>query len=344
MSYIYQSTALLSGLLGDAETEAWFTAERDLGAMLEFEVALARSQARVGLITDASADAIAQAVANPDIDQTLLGARIATDGVAPPGLVAQLRATLGEEHAASLHKGATSQDLVDTSLMLRLAKVVPMLATRIEGLVSRLATFADDDVQLMAHTRMQRALPVTLAHKVQMWNQPLEQLLANQPKHFPLSLGGPEGALAAMGDDPQRIVEAMAQILGLTTTEHCWHTDRRVVVDVCTWATEVTTALGKIGQDIALMAQNEVAEVKLSGGGSSSAMAHKNNPIAAETLVALARANASHMGGLHQAALHENERSGAGWTLEWMLVPSIFVHAGASTRTAATLLTSIAFQ
>jgi len=343
MSYIYRGGGLLSGLLGDAEIEHWFSQERDLQSMLEFEVALASAQAGVGVITDDAADAIGQAAKNFVVDLDQLQARIAKDGVAPPGLVAQLRAAVDNAHAPSLHKGATSQDLVDTSLMQRLSEVVPILATRVESLQATLVTFADD-TEIMAHTRMQRALPVTRAHKVRMWAEPLKALAANRPTEFPLSLGGPEGALAGMGDRPEKIVTAMAAALNLRATEHCWHTDRRAVVNLCTWATEITTALGKFGQDIALMAQNEVAEVKLAGGGTSSAMAHKNNPIAAETLVALARANATHMGGLHQAALHENERSGAGWTLEWMHVPSIFVHAGASTRTAATLIESIAFE
>jgi 3-carboxy-cis,cis-muconate cycloisomerase len=102
-------------------------------------------------------------------------------------------------------------------------------------------------------------------------------------------------------------------------------------------------SLGKLGQDIALLAQSEVGEVRLSSGGGSSAMPHKVNPVGAETLVALARFNATLVAGMHQSLVHENERSGAAWTLEWMLLPQMAVAAGAALRTADALLRSVSF-
>ncbi len=344
MSYIYNgSNELLGELLGDAEIEQLFSVNADIAAMLGFEMALANAQAAFGVITPAAAGDISDRIAEVQIDLPELATRIARDGVAPPGLVAQLRAVLDPAHASSLHKGATSQDLVDTSLMIRLAQAVPVLSARVAQIERQLQTFASDSAEMMAHTRMQRALPITRTRKIESWSKPLRDLVQGTPEEFALQLGGPEGALNAMGDDPEKIAEHMAQSLGLYAPPSCWHTDRRRVVAICGWAVEITTALGKVGQDIALMAQNELAQVQLAAGGSSSAMAHKNNPIGAETLVAIARSNAVLMGGMHQAALHENERSGAGWTLEWMLLPQIFVNAGASTRTAAALAGSISF-
>ena len=105
----------------------------------------------------------------------------------------------------------------------------------------------------------------------------------------------------------------------------------------------LTGSLGKMGQDIALAAQSEVGEIRLSAGGGSSAMPHKVNPVGAEVLVALARFNATLVAGMHQSLVHENERSGAAWTLEWMLLPQMAVAAGAALKTAASLLGTLAF-
>ena len=105
----------------------------------------------------------------------------------------------------------------------------------------------------------------------------------------------------------------------------------------------MTGTLGKMGQDIALMAQNEIGEIELSGGGGSSAMAHKHNPVKAEMLVTLARFNAVQLAGIHQSLVHEQERSGAAWTLEWMLMPQMAVAAGAALRTARQLTSEIQY-
>jgi 3-carboxy-cis,cis-muconate cycloisomerase len=105
----------------------------------------------------------------------------------------------------------------------------------------------------------------------------------------------------------------------------------------------VSGSLGKIGEDVALMVQNEVGQAQLSGGGASSAMAHKSNPVQAEILVTLARFNASLLAGQHHALVHENERSGAAWTLEWLVLPQMLAAAGATLRTASVLCAGLRF-
>jgi 3-carboxy-cis,cis-muconate cycloisomerase len=109
------------------------------------------------------------------------------------------------------------------------------------------------------------------------------------------------------------------------------------------WLALVAGSLGKIGQDVALLAQNEIGSVRLAGGGASSAMAHKSNPVAAEVLVALARATAGLSGTLAQAMVHEGERSGAAWTLEWMTLPPLAIAAAAALRHADAMLRSLSF-
>ncbi|TIT48326.1 MAG: 3-carboxy-cis,cis-muconate cycloisomerase, partial [Mesorhizobium sp.] len=119
-----------------------------------------------------------------------------------------------------------------------------------------------------------------------------------------------------------------------------WHSQRDRIAELANWLSLVTGGLGKFGQDIALMAQAG-DELQLAGGGSSSAMAHKRNPIDAEMLVTLARYNAAQLSGMHHALVHEQERSGAAWTLEWLILPQMLMAAGASTCVADRLLSNI---
>ena len=144
---------------------------------------------------------------------------------------------------------------------------------------------------------------------------------------------GMETALASPGD----LVKTMAQALGLACAPP-WHSARDRLAEFAAWMSLAAGSLGKLGQDVALMAQNEVAAVELPHGGGSSAMAHKSNPVGAEVLVALARLTAGLLGTFHQALVHENERSGAAWTLEWLVLPQMTEAAGAALRIACGLV------
>ena len=126
--------------------------------------------------------------------------------------------------------------------------------------------------------------------------------------------------------------------LGLATP---WQAQRDPIVALGNLLALIAGTLGKIGMDVTLLAQNEVAAVTLAGGGGSSAMAHKSNPVNAEVLVALARQVAGLSGTLNQALVHENERSGAAWTLEWLTLPTMLVSTGASLRLAQKLVEQI---
>jgi 3-carboxy-cis,cis-muconate cycloisomerase len=114
-----------------------------------------------------------------------------------------------------------------------------------------------------------------------------------------------------------------------------------VLAEFAGWLSLVAGSLGKIGQDIALLAQNEIADVTVTGAGHSSAMHHKQNPVLAETLVTLARFNATQLSGMHHALVHEQERSGTAWTLEWMLLPQMVTATGAALARGLSLLDAL---
>ncbi|HVM82351.1 MAG TPA: lyase family protein, partial [Candidatus Binatia bacterium] len=138
--------------------------------------------------------------------------------------------------------------------------------------------------------------------------------------------------------------ERMAKSLKLHNPVAARHSERDGVAEFAGWLSLISGSLGKLGADVALMAQNEVGEVKLANAGGSSAMPEKQNPVAAEVLVALARFNAALVSGMHDALVHENERSGSAWTLEWMILPQMAVATGAALRQAEALLGTLSFR
>ncbi|HVW56452.1 MAG TPA: 3-carboxy-cis,cis-muconate cycloisomerase [Rhizobiaceae bacterium] len=339
----------LSGLLGDAELSALFSAEADLRAMLAFEGALAAAEAKAGLVSPEAARAIAKGIASFEPDWPKLKRGTARDGVVVPELVRQLRSVVGPAAEKQVHFGATSQDVIDTSLALRMREALPLLEKRFHRLLAKLEALLarDGKIETMAHTRMQAAIAVPAERKIESWRQPLlrnrERLATVRDGFLILHFGGAAGTLDKLGSKGRAVSEAMAEALDLAAVSHPRHSERDGVVALADWLSLVTGGLGKMGADIALMAQSEVGEIRIKSGGGSSAMPHKVNPVGAEILVTLARFNATLVSGMHQSLVHENERSGAAWTLEWMLLPQMAVAAGAALRTAAELVGNIAF-
>jgi 3-carboxy-cis,cis-muconate cycloisomerase len=269
---------------------------------------------------------------------------IARDAMVVPALVASLKKASGPSLEASVHLGSTSQDVIDTSLMLRAKPAISGIIDRSKTIENLLGDLEKrfGTLPLMARTRMQRALPITVSNRLALWragNAAARKDLS--ALSFPLQFGGPVGTLEAFGPKGGDLKRELARALELDVLDHCWHTERSPILAIGNACAGVATALGKIAIDVMLMAQNEVSEIKLQGGGTSSAMHHKQNPVKAEVLVALARFNAAQLSALHAAGVHEQERSGSAWTLEWMVLPQLIVAAAASARLTEELLRSI---
>lgn len=335
----------LSGLLGDEEVASLFSAAAELEAMLAFEVALAKAEALEGVIPPAAAKVIETAAHRFAPDIASLREATARDGVVVPDLVRQLRAAVGAPHDGHVHFGATSQDVIDSGLMLRLARVLPILEDRLEGLIGHLdgLSVLFGERRLMGRTRMQPAIPILAADRLRAWRSPLERhveaLQVFALEGLAVQFGGAAGTLEKLGDKGESVRAALADQLGLADAPQ-WQSQRDGMLALAGLLATITGSLGKAGQDIALMAERG-EEIALSGGGGSSAMPHKQNPVAAEALVTLARFNAVQLGGMGQAMVHEQERSGAAWTLEWLLLPQMAVATGAALRLAGTLFSSI---
>lgn len=320
------SSPAFGDLFSDPEVAAEFQAPF-VARMLAFEAAWTRGTTPEGAARDEALAAIDRWAGD-------LSAGTARDGVPVPALVAQLRQGLAAPEA--IHSGATSQDVVDTAMVLTLRAVRERLMARLDQGISALRQIeaAHGAAPMQAHTRMQPAREATVALRVAAWSRGVQGALSAAPAMDQVQIGGAIGTR----DVPDPVARAVAAELGLSLGP-VWHTDRGAMVDFGHWLVRVAGALGKIGQDIALMAQ--AGAVTLDGAGGSSAMPHKQNPIAAEALVTLARYTAAQQGALAQALVHEQERSGAAWALEWLTLPAMCEATGAATRQANRLLSSL---
>ncbi|MGB3502784.1 MAG: 3-carboxy-cis,cis-muconate cycloisomerase [Mesorhizobium sp.] len=335
----------LSGLLGDDKMSGALGLKAELAAMLAFETALAQAEAKAGVIPAEAASAISAGLARFKADIAALKAGVARDGVVVPELVRQLRAGVGAPHDAHVHFGATSQDVIDSALMIRLRAALDLLGARTARLVSAFEELAARGAsrRMMGHTRMQAAIEIDVTDRIDTWMQPLsrhlERLETIRQTCLAIQFGGAAGTLEKLGDKGPTVRASLAQRLGLADAPQ-WQSQRDRIAEIGNWLSMLTGSLGKFGQDIALMAQSG-GEIELAGGGGSSAMPHKQNPVSAETLVALARFNATQVSALHHSLVHEQERSGAAWTLEWMILPQMAQAAGAATLRASALTSSI---
>lgn len=337
-------SAILGPLLGDAEIAACFTDAAAVEAMAAFEVGLARAEARHGVIPPAAAEKIVALAQGFVADFHAMGQSTAASAVPTIALVNQMRAHINDEASAYLHWGATSQDVIDTALVLRLRTVLGILEARLEGLTHALAEQArrHRDTVLPARTRYQQALPTSLGLKLASWLAPLPRQLARldemKPRLLCVQFGGAAGTLSALDGRGVDVMQSLAEELGLHAPPMHWHSQRDALAELGSWLSILTGVLGKLGQDIALHQQSEVGEIRESGDpmrGGSSTMPQKANPIGAEAMVALARFNAGLLGTLHQALVQENERGGPGWQLEWMTLPQMLTSAGAALNHAS---------
>lgn len=312
--------------------------------MIAFETAWTRALMATDIVLAADGTVALQALAA--FDGTAFRAATDADGVPVPSLVAKVRAGLPPGAARAIHSGATSQDVIDTAMVLSCLAVLDDFGRRIGRLVAALAELEQRHgrAPLMARTRMQAALPSTVSLRLGAWRRLLqaqiERLPALRGDLARVQIGGAVGSRDLPGGKAGEVASHVADALGLAVTP-VWHADRSPMVGLGHWFTLVAGGLGKIGQDVALMAQQGLEEISLAGGGASSAMQHKNNPILAETMVALARHVAGLQGTLAQAMIHEQERSGSAWPLEWLTLPAMAEGTGAALRHGEALIASV---
>lgn len=299
-------------------------------AMLLVEGALAKAQGALGLIPEVSAAAIRRATLEVQIDPGALAETTGQNGVSVPGLVAAFRDEMkAPEHSQYVHWGATSQDIIDTALMLRLRQALALAEVDLLSVIKALGEQAEEHAALPcpARTFHQHATPTTWGAVLAAWGAPLmdaaEALAQLRASSLWVSLSGAAGTASALGPKAAETRAALAEALNLADPKRSWHTDRTPILRIADWQGQVMAALGHMGQSLIALSATEVAEVSLGMAGSSSTMPQKQNPVGPAALVALASQFAGLRTGLQCAASHTHQRDGAAWFTEWLVLPQL---------------------
>ncbi|MNF79433.1 3-carboxy-cis,cis-muconate cycloisomerase [compost metagenome] len=304
-------------------------------AMLDFEAALARAEAHVGLIPQTAVAPIEAACRAGHYDFAALGEAIATAGNSAIPLVKALGkqiATTDADAERYVHLGATSQDVMDTGLVLQLRRALELIESDLAQLGETLSTQAQRYVAtpLAGRTWLQHATPVTLGMKIAGWlgavTRSRQRLQELKPRLLVLQFGGASGTLAALGVQALPIADALATELRLTLPDQPWHTQRDRLVEFGSVLGLIAGSLGKLGRDISLLMQTEAGEVfepSAPGKGGSSTMPHKRNPVGAAVLIGAATRVPGLLSTLFSAMPQEHERSLGLWHAEWETLPEI---------------------
>ena len=324
---------ILGAVYSDPEIGRIFSDESFVARMIDVEVALARTQERIGIIPAGVAEALVEAAGTIRVDLTPIEQSMDRSGIPTIGMIEQLRGAAGGEDASYVHWGATTQDIMDTALILQIREALQHLECELDDILLNLANLADSHrATLMAgRTKSQQALPITFGLKVAGWIGPLnrhrDRLRELKPRLLVAQFGGAVGTLASLGDLGIATMEALAAELGLDAPAAPWHTQRDNLVELAGWLSMVSGSLAKMAGDIVLLAQTEVGEVRESDDtsrGGSSTMPQKSNPVVSEAIIAAARANANLVATMHQALIQEHERGAGSWQIEWLTLPRMF--------------------
>lgn len=328
------SDPLLDPLFTSEAAAGAFSPTARLQAMLEFESALARAEAAAGVIPSHAVPAIEAACKADLYDLDLLGAEAALAGNTAIPMVKHLTRVVkaaDEESSRYVHWGATSQDAMDSGLMLQLRRFLDGLDADLAALADGLADLADRHraTPMVARTWLQHALPTTFGLKAAGWLDALgrdRQRIAAASKRLALQFGGAAGTLAALGDAGPAVAEALAKELDLPLPALPWHASRDRITELASTLGILAGTLGTLGRDISLMMQMEVGEAfepSAPGRGGSSTMPHKRNPVSCAVLLSTAIRAPALVGGLLAAQVQEHERGLGGWHAEWQALPDL---------------------
>lgn len=339
-------------LFSDKACAELFGTKKQFAQLLKVEAAWSIALGSSKSANSALANKVADKILATAIDAAALRQGVFQDGIAIPTLVKLIKQHLSTEEQNYFHQGLTSQDVIDTSLILTLQAFRELLNERLndlqEGFKSLKQQFSQNSI--MAYTRMQAALPTDAGHLIEQWQRPIATLTndINASKayldviQYGGAIGDRNGTIDQQhNDDETSIAKHFAAQLNLQDIGYAWHTDRTKIIKFAHCLYRLCQATGKIGTDIAFMAALGEQQISLATGGNSSAMAHKNNPIHAEALSSLASMAAMQINGIQSSAVHENFRSGKAWSVEFLVLPSLCITTATALRIANTLIKNI---
>ncbi len=343
-----------------------------LQAMLDAEAGLARALERAGLAPAGAGGAVTATAKANNFDPDELGALAALTGNPVPGLARALARRVPQTAVSAVHRGATSQDILDTAAMLLAKRAIDVMLADLAQVAEAAAGLAEAHRAsiMIGRTLLQQAVPVTFGLVAAGWltsvDEAREGLAAVRSRRLAVQFGGAAGTLASLGDHGQQVAALLAEELGLALPVLPWHTDRLRIIDLGVALARVAAALGKIARDVTLLAQAEIGEISEGGGpsaarpadqhradqrgpdpqaaaasprrGGSSAMPHKRNPVASIAILGCTRQVPGLLGILVSNSEHELQRAAGAWHAEWEPLAALLRLTGSASSWAAELL------
>jgi 3-carboxy-cis,cis-muconate cycloisomerase len=332
-------SAILRDIFGNEAMGRVFSDGSRIQKYLDIEAALARVQARLGVIPSEAAEEICR---HCTIDQFDFGKlKLQTERIGYPVLpvVQQLVALCKDGLGEWCHWGATTQDITDTATVLQMRDALALVEQDIAAIADALAALAQRyrDTPMAGRSNLQQAVPITFGYKIATilaaFERHKERLAQLKPRVLVGELGGAAGTLSSLGDRGLEVQAALMQELGLGQPEIAWHTVRDRIAEVGCFLGLVTGICGKLAFDVKLMMQTEVEEVYEpfhEGRGSSSTMPQKRNPISSVYITACTAMVRQHVAALLDAMIEDHERATGPWEIEWIALPEIFVLSAAA--------------
>jgi 3-carboxy-cis,cis-muconate cycloisomerase len=349
MTFGVLSSTLFGDMFGTAAMRAVFGELTFLARCAEVEAALARAQARAGIVPKEAAAAISKAAAAiieepQSLDLQRLKRETETVGYPILPLVRQLADRAGDA-GRWVHWGATTQDIMDTAAVLQIRAGLELIETDLTALRGHLAALARRwrDTPMAGRTHLQHALPITFGYKAAVWlagfDRHAARLAELRPRVLQVQFGGAAGTLASLGPGAESLASRaeLARELGLGEPAITWHVARDGIAETVQFLALLGGSLGKIAYDVMLMASTEFAEAAepfVAGRGSSSTMPQKRNPISCELILAAAKALRQHAGLILDALVSDFERATGPWHAEWIALPESFGYAAGALQQA----------
>jgi 3-carboxy-cis,cis-muconate cycloisomerase len=322
----------------DVSDEAW------LQAMLDTEAALARAAERAGLAPPGSGVAVTAAASVSSFDAKKIGQAAATIGNPVPALVKDLTGLVDPQHAIAVHIGATSQDIIDTALMLLAKRATTTIQADLAeaASASEALTRTHATTVMPGRTLLQQAVPITFGLITAGWLTAIDEA-RRQLAQVPLAIqyGGAAGTLAPLADKGPAVAELLAEELDLATPVLPWHTDRLRILNLASALTTTCATLGKVARDITLLSQTELAELREGTPGGSSTMPHKQNPVAAIVILGNTKQAPGLLSTLAAATEQELQRAAGAWHSEWQPLSHLLQLTASAARWSAQLLAGL---
>jgi 3-carboxy-cis,cis-muconate cycloisomerase len=334
-------------IFGDAEMRRIWSDENRTQRYLDFEAALARAQASIGMIPKEAAAEITRVCRVENIDFEKLEQETLNIGYPVLGVVHQIAKLCRGDAGNYCHWGATTQDITDTATVLQMRASFDVIGSKLQAAITATAKLAQDhrNTPMAGRSNLQQAVPITFGFKMARLLATLrrhQQRLAElRPRLEVFEFGGACGTLASLGDKGLDVQTALAGELGLAQPDIAWHTERDRIAEAGCFLGLLTGTLGKFATDLKLMMQTEVGEASepfVPNRGSSSTMPQKRNPISSVYITACAASVRQHVAALLDAMIEDHERATGPWEIEWIALPSIFTLAAGALKQAVFVL------